>query len=165
MYRRHAIMAGFIFALFFIISISIGFRFPERSIGDLVTFFSIVFGFYLTAMSILYGSNFTKRLYKEEDPKKKTQTKLHTLTAYFKISSFASICSIVLLLIAGMLELTKADSAQQPSCNALFSLGKFGVCWVDIFTSIAVGMLATNIFFMTLLFKIFFDAFVEEGRS
>lgn len=59
----------------------------ETLIQNLGTLFSILFGFYIAALSVLYGSAYSKRLYKKIDAEIPTQTQLHTLRRYFSASS------------------------------------------------------------------------------
>lgn len=162
MYSRHWTIALFIFLACCGLSLYKGFKLESDFTTNLITFFSIVFGFYLTALSILYGSNFTKRLGEEEDPLKSTQTKLHTLIAYFQVSSFTSISSIVVLLVSNLLGVTKVQTQPPIQC---FDVLKNPLCTQDLFIAASLGLAAINIFFMVLLFKIFFNAFIEEGGS
>ncbi|WP_219349826.1 hypothetical protein [Helicobacter sp. 13S00482-2] len=53
-------------------------------------------GFYMTSLSVLYGSKYVKSLYNEIDPKKQTQPKIHTLKAYFINSAHWALMCIVL---------------------------------------------------------------------
>ena len=71
----------------------------ESLMQNFITFLSITFGFYMTSLSVLYSSKFIKKLHSEVDNKIKTQTKLHTLTAYFRNSAIWSIISIIVLFI------------------------------------------------------------------
>ena len=162
MYNRHWFIATLLFLACFSLSLYKEFNLQSDLIANLITFFSIVFGFYLTALSMLYGSNFTKRLGNEQDPLKSTQTKFHTLIAYFQISSFTSISSIVILLISNLLGLYKEPTKPATQC---FDILDYSLCAQDLFIATSLGLAAINIFFMVLLFKIFFNAFIEEGDS
>jgi len=160
MYKHHKIIASLIFLLIFAVSFASDVRLTNEIIGHLITFFSIVFGFYLTGLSILFGSSYSKRLRNEEDPRLKTQTKLHTLKSYFNYSSVTSLGSIVLLLITSLLGLDK----QATPCETKF-FEAFSLCREQLFTSVSLGLAAVNIMFMFLLFRVFFNGFMEEGSS
>lgn len=164
MYKRHKTISFVIFVLCIIIVFIFSYELPENSIASFVTFFSIIFGFYLTAISILYGSSFAKRISSEEDPKQKTQTKLHTLIAYFRVSSYIAILSIVLLLIFSALNLSGGQE-MGTDCVTTIGIRDFDFCWQTFMTAILMGVIVVNIYFMTILFKIFLNAFEEEANA
>ena len=64
----------------------------------LVTFLSIMFGFYITSFSIFSTSSFVKGLYKQEDSKS-GKTLLHTLIAEYKAGLLLNLFSIIYFLI------------------------------------------------------------------
>lgn len=161
MYRHHKILALILFTIVVGASYKGELQVTNDFVANLITFFSIVFGFYLTGLSILFGSNYSKRLRQEEDSRKKTQTKLHTLKAYFNFSSFASLSSIVLLLITSLMGMT-VDSKHKAFSECM-PIWKISVCWDQLFLSLALGLAAINIMFMYLLFQVFFNGFLEEG--
>ncbi len=163
MYRHHKILAFLLFCAVFAISYKMDLKLKKDFGGHLITFFSIIFGFYLTGLSILFGSNYSKRLRQEEDPRKNTQTKLHTLRAYFNFSSFVSLSSIVLLLLISLLGMT-LDEQHEP-VSECFSMWKISMCWDHLLTAASLGLAATNIMLMCLLFQVFFNGFLEEGIS
>lgn len=165
MYKRHCFAALFLFLASFIAVLFFSYEMPESTTGHFVTFFSIVFGFYLTTLSIFYGSSFTRRLYNEEDPLIKTQTKLHTLNKYFKFSSATSMAAILLLLVGSLFGVGSYDHLKGGSSGERQHVHLFEVCWETIFTGVSVGMIFVNIFFMIILFRILFNAFVEEGME
>jgi len=163
MYLHHKILALMLFAIVVGVSYKTDLRLTANFVGHLITFFSIVFGFYLTGLSILFGSNFSKRLRMEEDARKKTQTKLHTLKAYFNFSSFTSLSSIILLLLISLMGLT-VDS-QNKVVTECMSLWKLSICWDQLLTSMTLGLATINIMFMYLLFQVFFNGFLEEASE
>lgn len=77
---------------------------------NLVTFLSIVFGFYITSFSIFSTSTFVNSLYNIEDENNKTQTLLHSLIKQYKtglVANFTSILYCLLLIfIIGQKELS-----------------------------------------------------------
>lgn len=66
--------------------------------SEMVTFLSIVTGFYLTTISILFNSKLLKLLY-EVRKNKKYQSSLHQLKYYFQSSFYINITSIIILII------------------------------------------------------------------
>lgn len=170
MYSRHLALSVCVFSVFTFISWHFSVQVTSTFAGHLITFFSIVFGFYLTAFSVLYGSGFTKRLSDEEDPLKTTQTKLHTLTSYLKISSITSISSIVAFLLLLLLKWTvegdiASEHLNQCPDNLMWTINTIGVnlCIKDILIAVSLGWSAVNIVFMGILLKILLNAFIEEG--
>ena len=153
MYNRHKWSMMIFFLIIFILSLSFEFKVNKESVNNLITFFSIIFGFYLTASSVLYGSKFSLRLSNEEDKLINTQTKLHTLKKYFHFSSIVSIISTTMLVIIGMLNWTIDSKIDSKESNNIFS---------EIFVSFCLGLSAVNIVLIFILLKIFFNAFVEE---
>jgi len=162
MYKHHKILAFILFATVSIISYRAEILLTATFVSNLITFFSIVFGFYFTGVSILFGSNFSKRLRQDEDIRKKTQTKLHTLRAYFNFSSFTALSSIIVLLIISLMGMT-VDSQHKIAMDCVSVCG-LSICWDQLFTTMSLGLAAVNVMFMCLLFKIFFNAFLEEAR-
>lgn len=169
MYRRHILVAMLTFFLVPYMVLGTNVRITDELVGHLITFFSIVFGFYLTAFSALYGSRFVKRLGKEEDPIIKTKMKLQVLTKYLKISSIISILSIVSLLSVTLVGWVPLDFAKEAQCPNIvtgnYTIVEYMVCGKAIITSLVLGLSAVNIVFMSVLLKILLNAFLEEGTS
>ncbi len=161
MYKFHKNLARFIFFAVFIASYATGLQLTNDFTNHLITFFSIVFGFFFTALSVLFGTDFTKRLRKKEDPIKRTQTKLHTLAVYFNFSLLISLSSICLLLLISLMGLTVDE--QFNVMKKCFYLWKIPLCWSRLLTGISLGLAVMNIMFMYLLFKVFFNGFIEES--
>ena len=71
----------------------------DKAFSDIVTFISIATGFSITSLSIIATSNFSRNLYLQENPKKRSETLLHVLVSNFKNSIFFftfTVCSILL---------------------------------------------------------------------
>lgn len=163
MYRHHKILACIIFVAVFLVSYEVKLALTNNLIGHLITFFSIVFGFYMTGLAILFGSSFSKRLRQEEDSRIKTQTKLHTLKIYFNYSSFTSLAAIVSLLIISLIGMTVADGQRNINNDECLALWGGSLCGDQLLTSVVFGLAAINIMFMWLLLRVFFNGFLEEG--
>ena len=161
MYRRHCIFTTIVFLFVFFSSLYFNLTLNTEFVSNLITFFSIIFGFYLTALSILFSSNFIKRLGNEEDPKITKQTKLQTLIAYFQWSVFTSILSIIILLISNLFGFADKDYISS-YCITIYDLS-FDL--QNFITSLSLGLAIMNVIFMILLITIFFNAFIEESNS
>ncbi|MDP9178659.1 MAG: hypothetical protein M3O61_13335, partial [Gemmatimonadota bacterium] len=101
--------------------------------------------------------------WREEDSRQKTQTKLHTLKAYFNFSALVSLFSIVLLLLISLFGFT--NDAKQVMITRCVLIHGFEICWDRILTSTSLGLAAINILFMWIFFRIFFSGFIEEGGA
>lgn len=118
----------------------------ESLMQNFITFLSITFGFYMTSLSVLYSSKFIKKLHSEVDNKIKTQTKLHTLTAYFRNSAIWSIISIIVLFI-----------------YSLFFKAVDNYIQIDpIFEALLISILSINFLYLFLLLKVFLNGLMEE---
>lgn len=71
----------------------------DKAFSDIVTFISIATGFSITSLSIIATSNFSKNLYKLENPKDNSKTLLHVLVGNFKNSIFFFTFTISIILI------------------------------------------------------------------
>ncbi|PAF53615.1 hypothetical protein BKH42_04655 [Helicobacter sp. 13S00482-2] len=103
--------------------------------------------FYMTSLSVLYGSKYAKSLYNEIDPKKQTQRKIHTLKAYFINSAHWALMCIVLSML--YLLFSKVN-------NAILNV---------IFKNILVTAIFINFLFIYLLLKIFMNRLLEENKD
>lgn len=66
--------------------------------SDVITFLSIIIGFQVTSLSILFNSKILNRLF--EAPDALYRTELHRLSSYYKFSiGFESLCTVALLLM------------------------------------------------------------------
>lgn len=86
--------------LILLLSILIGYFIMPESYGqfsELITFLSILIGFQITALSILFNSRILKVLYDSKNNIYRTE--LHRLKSYFSYSIYFEIISIVVLLI------------------------------------------------------------------
>lgn len=87
------------FILILLISIPIGYLILPKcyeQFSDLITFLSILIGFQITAISILFNSRIVNVLY--DNKNKSYITELHRLKAYFKYAINYELISVVLLL-------------------------------------------------------------------
>lgn len=67
-------------------------------ITNIITFLSIIFGFYITSLAIFVTSQYVSNLYKIVDKENQTVTLLHTLVRNYKIGLTVILISILYLL-------------------------------------------------------------------
>lgn len=72
-------------------------RYSDGGYSDIITFLSIVFGFEIASLSIIFNSPIKKKLY--DTANKQHQTELHRLRDYYRFSIYFDIISILLLFI------------------------------------------------------------------
>ena len=149
MYQKHKVYISLLFIIVFsLIRIFPIIQLKEETIHSIITFLSITFGFYMTSLSVLYRSNYSKELFKKIDLKKKTQRKAHTLIAYFKSASYCSLISILVFLLSMSIELNGNSVLKN--------------IWVK---SALFSLLSINVMFIFLLFKIFTVGFIHESSK
>lgn len=68
-------------------------------ISSIITFLSIIFGFYITSLSIFATSRYVSSLYKVDDSNNKNNTLLHTLFSNYKFGLITTLVSIVYFII------------------------------------------------------------------
>jgi hypothetical protein len=89
-----------IFFAILIISFIIGFYIFNKDYKDyanIITFLSIMVGFKITSLSILFNSPLKKKLYDSRNPD--YQTELHRLRDFYKHSLYFDVLSIAILFI------------------------------------------------------------------
>jgi hypothetical protein len=134
----------------------------DSFIQNLVTFFSIAFGFYVSSATILYGSNLSSKLAKIIDPKIKFQTKLHTIRNYLYTS-----CCLCLFTLA----VTFLYSYVVPSSNGVHVVYGITKLWSveliydNIFSALLLSICVVNFSMLCMALKIFFVGFVEASQK
>lgn len=131
----------------------------------LVTFFSIVFGFYITSISILYTASYTKKLHQHIDEKSQKRG-THILRDYLRCIGHWSIFSITSIIIF-MIFATKNDT---DALSANFTPWIIPFLKIEInanllLTSFLFGISATNIFYMLLLLYLIINGMIEEAKE
>ena len=104
--------------VFFISSVSGFWVFDDQydSDSDLITFLSIIVGFEITSLSILFNSTLKKTLYNREI--KKYKTELHRLRDFYQFSLNVNVISIILIFIVPKFEFDICI------CNNTLNIGK-----------------------------------------
>ncbi len=70
-------------------------NFSFEVLSSIITFLSILFGFYITSLAIFVTSQYVSSLYLVIDSNKKEQTLLHTLTQNYKFGLVLILLSLV----------------------------------------------------------------------
>lgn len=131
---------------------------------NLVTFFSIAFGFYMTSIAIIFNSNYAKKLYKETDPINFGNRKIHTLKKYLLYSGYWSIFSIVSIIISSLR--TNQSVSNIIKINLHFiELVNFSLDINKLITSLVLSISAVNVYFMILLLNTILDGLLEESKN
>jgi hypothetical protein len=163
-YKHHKNYAIFIFIFCLITSYLFNAKITETFTQNLITLFSINIGFYMTSISIMYGSEYSKKLYNEDDPKNKGNTKLHTLKNYYSISLSWSLGCIVFLLIYMLLTNKITDE------YLFISVEKWNVHFIEIdsdlvLKSFLLASSAVNVFFFWLTSKIILVGLINANEK
>ena len=119
---------------------------------SLVTFFSVVYSFYIVSTSILFGSKYTRKMYNEIDGKNKKRG-IYYIKDYLRYFGRFSIFSIVLIVIFVLMDIE------------IISFLNLNICIVNLVVNpILFGVSAVNVYYMTLMLKLITNAMVEESR-
>ena len=137
----------------------------DVTVRSIVTFFSIAFGFYITCISILYGTSYTKELYQKIDEKGQKRF-IHTLRDYLLVIGYWSVFSITSIIlftifstknVVGLL-VTNFSPRTIPFLKIEIDLNL-------LLTSILFGISALNIFYMLLLLRCVIYGMIEESKK
>ena len=165
MKRIHKILSVLIVLTTTLIAFLFKAQMTDTTAQSLVTFFSVVFGFYMTSIAILYNADYTKDLHKKID--EKTQKRgTHTLKSYLTASGYCSILSILSIIIFTTF-VTKNSEGILYTKNSSISLILIEES-IDInlvLSSILFGISALNIFYMLLLLHTIIDGMIEEAKK
>jgi hypothetical protein len=132
----------------------------------LVNFFSVVFGFYITSIAILYNSSYIKTLHatiNQENNKRGT----HELRDYLLVFGYWSIISTTTIIIFSIISTKDNYGVMTSNYFELISKDFFNefVNINKIFTSIIIAISSINIFYMVLLMHTIVNGMMSEARS
>ena len=165
MKKIHKILSGLILLAITFITFLFEAKMTDTTSQSLVTFFSVVFGFYMTSIAILYNAAYTKSLHKKIDEKLKKRG-THILKSYLLTSGYWSIFSIVSIVTftvfatknnAGILYV-KITSLTLPFIDKIIDINL-------LLSSVLFGISALNIFYMLLLMNTIIDGLIEESKK
>lgn len=140
MYKRHFVSALIIFIMLIILSIFVHPNYNDVFLSNSITFISIVFGFTITSLSILYSSDYAQNLYHQDDSEDSSISKLHRLANYYKTSINSSLFTVLFLLI-----------------QTLFDFN-----FDNIFI---IPLMGLNVFIFYLIFNLFIKLFVQNKQK
>ncbi len=131
---------------------------------NLVTFLSIVFGFHITSVAILYNSSILKRMHDQID-KNKNARGTHKLASYLRKSGYYLIGSIVIIIAFGMF--ATADDMGVLSLDFGDSITLFSSSInIDLLiSSVIFGGVSINIFFMVLILRAIINGMLSEAAE
>ena len=164
--KNHVRLSLFILILSIVLFYWFDGKVTETTSQNLVTFFSIVFGFYMTSIAILYNASFTKSLYKDKKFDKNGKRGIDRLKEYFRNSGYWSIISIGLVILYTIFSTKNENSV----LNFMFdpiNIPFVGMTF-DInlgLSSVVLGISVVNTFFMLLILHTVLDGMVEESKS
>lgn len=132
---------------------------------NLITFFSIVFGFYITAIAILFSTTYAKNLYQRTNAEGK-KSHIRILESYlFKIGAWSLFSTVAIIIFP-------IFASKGSSGALLFGFGGLNVPFIDfvvdldlLASSAALGISAVNIYFMMLILRAILDGMIEEARE
>ena len=162
MRRHHKLLAFAIFAKVILITYFFGLRINEVVVQSLVTFFSIIFGFYITFIAILYNAGCTKVLYEEVDVKLQ-KSYLYILKTYISISGRYCIASIIVMII--YLCLCKNNDygvLSFESINLLYIERKLN--FNLLLDSLVLGISSVNVVFIWLMLDTALTGLIREAN-
>ena len=131
----------------------------------LITFFSVVFGFYITSISILYNAAFTKALHKQVD-KKQQKRGTHILKSYLLVSGYWAILSVTSIILFTTFATEETGGALHTKFVLLavpFSDESLNL--TPLLSSGLFGISALNIFYMLLLMRTIIYGMLEEAKK
>lgn len=166
MYREDKWACRVIFLIAVASSYWLNLGISETLITNLGTLFSILFGFYIAALSVLYGSAYSKRLYNKVDGKIPTQTILHTLRNYFNASATWAVISLVLIIMTSVLADTSASQGKNliPKLP-VWDLRYFRLDLKALWNSGVFGVTFTNFYLSWRLLKVLLIGFLAEAKA
>lgn len=148
------------FSAIFILAISI-FQYYKLSettlsidvLSNIITFLSILFGFYVTSLAIFVSSTYVSSLSSLTDPQQKNRTLLHTLTENYKYGLVLSLLTISYLLVINFYYENYSDSVL-----AVVSMSEY-------LTLPLIGIISLNLLFSYLMLNDLIRIIIQEGKS
>lgn len=152
MYAKHKLAIAALFLLVFSICYMENIAASLELLNSMMTFLSVVFGFISISISLVFSSKRIGSLYREIDPIKKSQRKVHTITAYYSCSMYLVILGIVVTLISAIL----IDNSCKFQDVALVQCGAKLMSWISIggvFCAIFLAFLTTKLMLVGLVIE------------
>lgn len=149
MYKEHKTVAFILFIAVIIISYFSKIAY-DNVVEIILTVISIILGFYIAALSSLFGNSTLREMGKVQDNKLKHQTQLGVLLAYYRFSVIISVVTIILSLILMMI----IKSTREVICEEFISgLG-----------SLIIGLTFTSVYLMFKLLMLFIKILRDSNK-
>ena len=143
---KYIIKSVFVFFLIFGISYYLDIKIKPMAAMSLVTFFSVVYGFYITSTSIMFGSRYSKWKYEDIDEKNNIR-RIYRVRNYLYWFGYSSIISIILLVVFVLLKIDIIPSD------------------FDIFIHpFLLGFSTLNVYYMRLMLILIIEAMIKEAE-
>lgn len=162
MKHKHNILFILLFTSLTLSIYFFGGKISEAVTQNLITFFSIAFGFYMTTIALIFGSSYAHNLYQAItiDGEKR---EIHVLKIYFKIASYWSLFSIVIILI--LMVFGKKNNDGYLSFDFDFSHFTLITSYIDLnllWNALILAISSLNVFFMLLIIHQVFEALIHN---
>lgn len=155
MRKIHITLAIIIFLITSAISYFLEFFITNYTAQNLITSFAIFFGFYLTTISTLFGSNYMSKLRQMEIGQNAFTADI-VLYKYFLTSGSLSIFSIASILILSLLS----------TLNDYSELIVLESHKITVFsTALVIGISSVNILFVLIIFKMLLGGLLSESNE
>ncbi len=149
MYKKHKVIC----LLTFVIVSFISYKYkldPQNMASDILTITAIILGFYITALSTLFGNKVIKNMAKKQDKQLRSKTELGVLLSYYKISIVISFATIITSIISILL------------CNKYTCIL---MMINNIIASLMLGLVFVSLYLMFILLKLFFNLIKINGLT
>jgi hypothetical protein len=166
MRQAHRIISALILGITTLICYMADAHMTDSVSQNLVTFFSIVFGFYLIWVALLYGTSYTKKLYQEIDSQNQRRRKIHTLKRYLLVSGYWCIFSITSIIVYTLFADKNASGVLNFTlCTLVVPFSEIPIYSSQLLNGIIFGISSVNIFFMLLILHTLLDGMIEEAKQ
>jgi hypothetical protein len=123
-------------------------------LNSLITFFSILFWFYITSLSIFVSSKYVSNLYQIEDKENSSQTLLHKLLFNYKVWLFLILFTIIYLLFITII----LNQIKEQNINYL-------VLWDEKILYIFIWLIILNIWYSYNMLWTTFKIILQESKN
>lgn len=150
MNKKYIKQSFIIFTIAALFSFILGLEITKEAAMSLVAFFSVVYSFYILSTSILFGSNYSKKKYRDVDSDDKTG--MYYIKKHLRWFGWFSIVSIALIIVFALMNINNIS---------FLNLNASIICL--IINPILIGISTVNVYYMTLMLKFITNALVEEA--
>lgn len=154
MRNLHKIIAVVIFIFFLSLSYYMSFSLTNYTVQNLITAFAIFFGFYLTTISTMFGSNYIKYLNKNFNSDKSAKLILYHYFWFSGVWSIFSICTIFMFSFVS--EINSSSELTIVSINSFLN---------QVTVSLVIAVSSVNIFFVLVIFKMLLVGLVQSDEE